>query len=168
MCIRHQLAVVRSKWESSGKWKKRPSTLQLTANIEVTNLIKEQINTVDIYIYIYAYICIDVALVFCLFVYFCFPFLLISTVLLISELFAGCSSSSWGSGQWDISGLMQDAAQVSGFFLCLSPFNDGLTIEALLIDIRDALTFYTLLFQADGVAFTLITASSKSGSSIKK
>lgn len=64
---------------------------------------------------------------------------------------------------------MQDAAQIPVFFLCLSPFNDGFqTIEAFLIDSRDALTFYTLLFQADGVAFTLIIGSSKSGSSIKK
>lgn len=154
---------MRCKWESSGKMGKSPSTLQLTANIEVTNLIKEQTNTV--YIYIYALI----GFYFCLCVYFCFLFLLISTVLLISELFAACSSSSsWEWGQWDLSGLMQDAARVSGFFPCLSPFNDGLTIEALLIDIRNALTFYTLLFQADGVAFTLIIASSKSGSSIKK
>lgn len=63
---------------------------------------------------------------------------------------------------------MQDAAQIPVFFPCLSPFNDGLTIETFLIDSRDALTFYTLLFQADGVAFTLIIGSSKSGSSIKK
>lgn len=63
---------------------------------------------------------------------------------------------------------MQDAAQIPGFSPCLSPFNDGLTIEALLIDSRDALTFYTLLIQADGVAFTVVIGSSKSGSSIKK
>lgn len=53
-------------------------------------------------------------------------------------------------------GLVQDAAQIPAFFPCLSPFNDGLTIEAFLIDSRDALPFYTLLFQADGVVFTLI------------